>query len=81
MHLNQLYGYFGRTLETLETVNIKSSELKSYMSQYIVKNILEVDDETSVLLLSHGLGLDITSIIIIDEVFSNIGICFASPTH
>lgn len=73
MHLNQLYGYFGRSLETLETVNIKSSELKHYLSQYIVKNILEVDDDTSVLLLSYGISMDVKSEIILDEVFENVG--------
>lgn len=73
MHLNQLYGYFGRSLECLETYNIKNSELQSYLSQYIVKNIMEVDDDTSVILVSKGINFDIQSHFILDETFSNVG--------
>lgn len=74
MHLNQLYGYFGRKLELIETVNIHYyfyyyqyyfevvvvvDELIDYIQTRIVKTIIEVDDNTLTLLLSNNLHEDL----------------------
>lgn len=72
MHLNQLYGYFGRKLDCLETINIQNSELSHYLCNYVVKNILEVNEEVSILLVSRG--FDSETACIIDETFDIIGV-------
>lgn len=72
MHLNQLYGYFGRSLETLETININNSEITHYLCNYVVKNILEVNKDISILLVSRGFDYDVDSCI--DDAFDSIGI-------
>lgn len=59
MHLNQLYGYFGRKLELIETVNIHKDELIDYILTRIVKTIIEVDDNTLTLLLCSNLHEDL----------------------
>lgn len=74
MHLNQLYGYFGRSLETLETINVHSKDLPYYLINYVVKNILEVNEELCILLISKGINLDAESSIILDEAFESIGV-------
>ena len=51
MHLNQLYGYFGRKQELLETINIKTSDLHLYVATRIIKNIIEIDEKTTILLV------------------------------
>jgi hypothetical protein len=58
MHLNQLYGYFGRSLELLETINIHKKDLENYMFSYIIENIIEVNDEILVLLIKNNLDSD-----------------------
>jgi hypothetical protein len=60
-HLNQLYGYFGRSLESLETINIRNSEITHYLSNYVIKNILEVNKEISILLVSKGFEWDVNT--------------------
>ncbi|KDR65024.1 hypothetical protein GALMADRAFT_82379 [Galerina marginata CBS 339.88] len=61
MHLNQLYGYFGRKQELLETVNINKSELAFYANTRIIKTIIESNDNTLTLLLYSNLNVDILS--------------------
>jgi Glycosyltransferase sugar-binding region containing DXD motif len=51
MHLNQLYGYFGRKQMLLETVNIYNRELPSYLLKNKIKNIIKINSEISLLLL------------------------------
>lgn len=72
MHLNQLYGYFGRSLETLETININNSEITHYLCNYVVKNILEVNKDISILLVSRGFDYDVDACI--DDAFESIGV-------
>lgn len=55
MHLNQLYGYFGRSLDLIETINIHISDLENYMFSYIIENVIEVNDEILVLLIKSNL--------------------------
>jgi hypothetical protein len=43
MHLNQLYGYFGRRLQLTQTINIIKSELDLILASRIVKSIIEIN--------------------------------------
>ena len=59
MHLNQLYGYFGRKQELIETKNIKREELTSYLNKHSITAIIEINDEIITILMSSNLDFDI----------------------
>lgn len=59
MHLNQLYGYFGRKQELLETLNVKNSDLPSIIKTKVVKTIIEINDEISTVLIIKNLDFDV----------------------
>ena len=59
MHLNQLYGVFGRRKDTLQTKLIPNSELGSYLAKYIVKSIIEINESASVLLIKNNVNAKI----------------------
>jgi hypothetical protein len=59
MHLNQLYGYFGRKLELIETINIFNKDLIIYVGSRIVKNIIKINDNISTLLLSSNINQEL----------------------
>jgi hypothetical protein len=59
MHLNQLYGIFGRKQELIETKNIFNKDLPKYISTRIVKNIIHINDEISTILLLNNINHDI----------------------
>jgi hypothetical protein len=40
MHLNQLYGYFGRSYDIINTININSSELKKLLTCKLLKTFI-----------------------------------------
>lgn len=61
MHLNQLYGYFGRKLDLLETVNIDIDELDLYVRTRIIKSMIPVNPDTMTLLLYNYLDDQILS--------------------
>jgi hypothetical protein len=42
LHLNGLYGYFGRRQDLIETINVSNSSLTKYLSSRIVKEIHKV---------------------------------------
>ena len=44
MHLNQLYGYFGRNLDLLETIIIPKKDLPKYVSTRIIKRVINISD-------------------------------------
>jgi hypothetical protein len=56
LHLNGLYGYFGRKQDLIETVNVNNSSLHKYLSSRIVKEILKINDNYSTLLLSANIN-------------------------
>jgi hypothetical protein len=58
LHLNGLYGYFGRRQDLIETVNVNNNNITSYLSTRIVKDILNINEEYSTLLLSANLNPD-----------------------
>lgn len=55
MHLNGLYGYFGRKQDLIETINVSNSSIHKYLSTRIVKEILNISEEYSTLLLSANI--------------------------
>jgi hypothetical protein len=56
LHLNALYGYFGRRQDLIETVNVSNTSLPYYLSSRIVKEILKITDNYSTLLLSANIN-------------------------
>jgi hypothetical protein len=56
MHLNTLYGYFGRKLDLLETKNVLTSELSLYLTTRVIKNIININDQISTLLMETNLN-------------------------
>jgi len=61
MHLNQLYGYFGRKIELLETINISLDELDYYVRTRIIKSMIQINDNTLTLLIYNNLDGEILS--------------------
>lgn len=61
MHLNQLYGYFGRKQELISTVNVNENELNSYLSNRIIKSIIQINKDTYTILFYNNLNYDLIS--------------------
>ena len=59
MHLNQLYGIFGRRSDIIETVNVYNEEIPNYIVTRVIKAIIEIDDTKSVLLLTNNVNANI----------------------
>jgi hypothetical protein len=59
MHLNQLYGYFGRSLDLLETKLIPADLLEEYLATRVVKTIIKISPSKYVLLLYKNLNHDL----------------------
>ena len=55
MHLNQLYGIFGRKLNTIETINVYNNEIEKYLTSRVVKSVIKIDEEKSCLLLQTNI--------------------------
>jgi len=70
MHLNQLYGYFGRKQELIKTVNIKENELEDYLATRIIKSIIQVNDDTFTLLLYSNLHGEMIVIANLNKILS-----------
>jgi DNA polymerase type B, organellar and viral len=56
LHLNGLYGYFGRRQDLIETVNVSNNNLHNYFTTRIVKELLKINDKYSTLLLSANIN-------------------------
>ena len=59
MHLNQLYGIFGRRQDLIETVNIYKKDLEKYLLSRVIKTYIEIDEDKLVLLLNTNIKTDI----------------------
>lgn len=59
MHLNQLYGIFGRKLETIETINVRVEEVQTYLASHVVKTIIDINSEICTLLIESNVKIDI----------------------
>jgi hypothetical protein len=56
MHLNTLYGYFGRKLDLIETKNILTSDLPLYLATSIVNNIITINDKITAILMETNIN-------------------------
>ena len=61
MHLNQLYGIFGRKQELIETVNIYNYDLPKIVSTRIIKSIIEINKDISTVLLTKNINHNMLS--------------------
>jgi hypothetical protein len=59
MHINQLYGYFGRKQELIETINVYNKDLLLYASSRFIKSIIKINNDISTLLLHSNINIDI----------------------
>ena len=59
MHLNQLYGIFGRKKELIHTINIYRKDLHKYLSSRIIKSIIDINDDIITILIQNNLNDDI----------------------
>jgi hypothetical protein len=59
LHLNGLYGYFGRRQDLIETVNVSNKNLTNYLATRIVKEVLEINNKYSTLLLASNINLNV----------------------
>lgn len=59
MHLNTLYGIFGRKLDMIQTINVYNKDLFLYISTKFIKSIITINDEISTLLIQNNLNLDL----------------------
>lgn len=57
MHLNQLYGIFGRKHDLLETRNIYKKDLDAYILTKVIKTIIPINDKV-ITLLTHSNSTD-----------------------
>jgi hypothetical protein len=61
MHLNTLYGYFGRKLLMIETKNIFNKDLENYITKYSIFSIITINEKISTLLMSSNLDYDLVN--------------------
>jgi hypothetical protein len=59
MHLNQLYGIFGRKHDLLETTNIYKEDLETYVGSRIIKTIIPINDKIVALLMHKNVRDDL----------------------
>jgi hypothetical protein len=59
MHLNQLYGIFGRKQELIETINVYNDQLLYLSGSRIIKHIIPINDEISTVLLHNNIESNI----------------------
>ncbi len=54
MHLNQVYGYFGRSLDSIETKNVNNNELIELFGTRVVKHVIKINDDRHVALIQNN---------------------------
>lgn len=59
MHLNQLYGYFGRSLKLFHTENVNLQELKEKLTTNVINSILKINNDLYIALMSTNLSENI----------------------
>jgi hypothetical protein len=59
MHLNQIYGYFGRRKTLIETKNVFKKDLNQYYGSYTIFSEISINENISTLLMSSNLDYDI----------------------
>jgi hypothetical protein len=69
MHLNQLYGIFGRKQYLIQTININKKMLPAYLTGYVIKGIIEISDDVCALLIKSNIDTNI-----LDELNLDMGV-------
>jgi hypothetical protein len=59
MHLNTLYGIFGRRYDLLETRNIYKKDLENYIFRRAIKSIIPINDKIITLLMHSNIRYDL----------------------
>lgn len=59
MHLNQLYGYFGRRKTLIETRNVYNEELIKYYGNYTVFSEIKINENITTILTSSNLDFNL----------------------
>ena len=59
MHLNTLYGYFGRRKTLIETKNVLKEDLSHYYGHYTIFSEININEEISTILMSTNLDYDL----------------------
>jgi hypothetical protein len=54
MHLNQLYGIFGRRLDIIETVNVDATTLEILMLSNVIKSIIKLDNNLYAVMIQEN---------------------------
>lgn len=91
MHLNQLYGYFGRRKTLIETKNVYNQDLIKYYGSYTIFSEIKINENISTILMSSNLDYslineikDYTNLDLITnfrKVKSNVGIAAAVTSY
>ena len=55
MHLNQLYGYFGRRKTLIETRNVYNKDLINYYGSYTIFSEIKINENITTILMSSNL--------------------------
>jgi DNA polymerase type B, organellar and viral len=74
MHLNQLYGIFGRKQDTIETINIFNKDLPLYLTTRIIKTIIPINNKMSTILIQSNINSNIVNelnISLTTNIFNN----------
>ena len=58
LHLNTLYGVFGRRQDLIKTINIHPKDITQYASTHVIKSIIQVSDKMWTLLVHSNLNVD-----------------------
>jgi hypothetical protein len=59
MHLNQLYGYFGRRKTLIETRNVFKKDLTQYYGSHTIFSEININETISTILMSSNLEYDL----------------------
>lgn len=92
MHLNQLYGLFGRRLDVIETLNVTTDELELHLMCNKVQSVMHIDEDLHAVMIidntPNSLINQLGSQIVIDldtkytpEVKSNVAIASAVTSY
>ena len=56
MHLNQLYGYFGRKQETINTINVTKAELRQLSMTTRIQSKIKIHDDLYIVLMRGNMN-------------------------
>ena len=59
MHLNQLYGYFGRSRELILTKAVFNRDINLLLGTHFVKSIIQITKKMSIVLMTANLNFDL----------------------